>query len=243
MNQIELKEFLDYKANKYESVNFIDKDPIKIPHQFSLKEDIEISGFLVASIAWGNRLSILNSATKMMDLMEGSPYDFIMNHRSLSEKGYFLRGNRSMLSLEFSERIIYKEDQNKIGFLKFIRLMLNKDINRILPVMRFPNYPFRKLNKKKWQGAKTCNLGVWKSDFESINGYDENYEGWGREDSDFVVRLINNNILRKEAIFSTGLLHLKHEIISRENFSKNDKLLKQAINNKKTYINNGYKKS
>ena len=109
--------------------------------------------------------------------------------------------------------------------------------------MRFPNYPFRKLHKKKWQGAKTCNLGVWKSDFESINGYDENYEGWGREDSDFVVRLINNNILRKEAIFSTGLLHLKHEIISRENFSKNDKLLKQAINNKKTYINNGYKKS
>ena len=169
--------------------------------------------------------------------------DFIMNHRSLSEKGYFSRGNRSMLSLKFSERIIYEEDQNKIGFLKFIRLRLNKDINRILPVMRFPNYPFRKLNKKKWQGAKTCNLGVWKSDFESINGYDENYEGWGREDSDFVVRLINNNILRKEAIFSTGLLHLKHEIISRENFSKNDRLLKQAINNKKTYINNGYKKS
>ena len=80
MNQIELKEFLDYKANKYESVDFIDTDPIKIPHQFSQKEDIEISGFLVASIAWGNRLSVLNSATKMMNMMEGSPYDFIINH-------------------------------------------------------------------------------------------------------------------------------------------------------------------
>ena len=80
MNQIELKEFLDYKANKYESIDFIDTDPIKIPHQFSQKEDIEISGFLVASIAWGNRLSILNSATRMMNMMEGSPYDFIINH-------------------------------------------------------------------------------------------------------------------------------------------------------------------
>ena len=80
MNQIELKEFLDYKANKYESIDFIDDDPIKIPHQFSKKEDIEISAFLVASIAWGNRLSILNSATKMMNMMEGSPFDFITNH-------------------------------------------------------------------------------------------------------------------------------------------------------------------
>ena len=155
----------------------------------------------------------------------------------------FFHGFMSDMSGEKPRALQALCKKNKIGFLKFIRLRLNKDINRILPVMRFPNYPFRKLNKKKWQGAKTCNLGVWKSDFESINGYDENYEGWGREDSDFVVRLINNNILRKEAIFSTGLLHLKHEIISRENFSKNDKLLKQAINNKKTYINNGYKKS
>ena len=59
-----------------------------------------------------------------------------------------------MLSLEFSERIIYEEDQNKIGFLKFIRLRLNKDINRILPIMRFPNYPFRKLIKKNGKEQK-----------------------------------------------------------------------------------------
>ena len=89
MNQIELKEFLDYNANKYESVNFIDTDPIKIPHQFSQKEDIEISGFLVASIAWGNRVSILNSATKMINMMDGSPYDFIINHNKVILK--FLR--------------------------------------------------------------------------------------------------------------------------------------------------------
>ena len=83
---------------------------------------------------------------------------------------------------------------------------------------------------------------MWKSDFININGYDESYIGWGREDSDLVVRLINSNIFRKEAIFSTGVLHLKHEINSRENFSKNDKLLRETINKKKTYIKNGYTK-
>ena len=126
--------------------------------------------------------------------------------------------------------------------MKYIKLRLQKDINRIIPIIRFTNYPFRKTKKKEWRGAKTCNLGVWKDDFNNINGLDESYIGWGREDSDFVVRLINNGIYRKEAIFSTGLLHLHHKINSRENFSRNDKLLSEAILNNKTYIKNGYKK-
>ena len=81
MNQIELKEFLDYKANQYELIDFITSDPIQIPHRFKQKEDVEIAGFLTASIAWGNRLSILKSANKMMALMDDSPYDFIINHK------------------------------------------------------------------------------------------------------------------------------------------------------------------
>ena len=79
MNQIELKEFLDYKANQYELIDFITSDPIQIPHRFKQKEDVEIAGFLTASIAWGNRLSILKSANKMMALMDDAPYDFIIN--------------------------------------------------------------------------------------------------------------------------------------------------------------------
>ena len=81
MNQIELKEFLDYKANQYEIIDFITSDPIQIPHRFRQKEDVEIAGFLTASIAWGNRLSILKSANKMMALMDDAPYDFIINHK------------------------------------------------------------------------------------------------------------------------------------------------------------------
>ncbi|MGB2475431.1 MAG: TIGR02757 family protein [Flavobacteriaceae bacterium] len=81
MKRSEIKAFLDEKAALYESQSFISDDPIQIPHQFHLKEDIEISAFLVATIAWGNRKSIISSGHKMMELMDQAPYDFIINHR------------------------------------------------------------------------------------------------------------------------------------------------------------------
>lgn len=73
-----LKEFLDEKADLYNRPEFIGTDPIQIPHRFSLKEDIEIAGFLAATIAWGSRKSTIQSALKMMALMGETPYDFVM---------------------------------------------------------------------------------------------------------------------------------------------------------------------
>ena len=80
MKKTELKEFLDEKASFYENPDFIDSDPIQIPHSFTLKEDIEIAGFLSSIIAWGNRKMIINNAKRMMDLMGNSPFDFVMHH-------------------------------------------------------------------------------------------------------------------------------------------------------------------
>ncbi|NQX77245.1 TIGR02757 family protein [Gilvibacter sp.] len=80
MNRSELKAFLDEKAAYYEQPSFLEQDPIQIPHRYTQKEDIEISGFLTAVIAWGNRLSILRSADKMMQIMGDAPHDFILNH-------------------------------------------------------------------------------------------------------------------------------------------------------------------
>lgn len=79
MNFNELKEYLDFKADQYNNPNFIESDPIQIPHKYKIKEDIEISGFLASTIAWGNRKMIINSATKMMNAMGNNPYDFVMN--------------------------------------------------------------------------------------------------------------------------------------------------------------------
>ena len=91
MNFQELKDFLDEKADFYNHLDFITNDPLSIPHRFSKKEDIEIAGFLTATISWGNRKSIINSATKMMLLMDDSPHDFVLNHsekeiKSIAEK-------------------------------------------------------------------------------------------------------------------------------------------------------------
>lgn len=80
MKRAELKEFLDAKVNQYNNVKFIESDPIQVPHQFNKKEDIEIAGFLTATIAWGNRKSIINNAKRLMDLLDNSPYDFVINH-------------------------------------------------------------------------------------------------------------------------------------------------------------------
>ena len=79
MNKADLKEFLDEKVVQYNTVNFIESDLIQIPHKFSEKEDIEIIGFLIATIAWGNRKSIINNGHRLLDIMGDSPYDFILN--------------------------------------------------------------------------------------------------------------------------------------------------------------------
>ena len=80
MTQAELKEFLDEKVELYNNPSFIESDPIQIPHSYSLKEDIEIAGFLAATIAWGNRKMIINNARKLMNIMGNTPYDFIITH-------------------------------------------------------------------------------------------------------------------------------------------------------------------
>ncbi len=80
MNTEELREFLDEKADFYNNPNFIESDPVQIPHLFSQKEDIEIAGFLSATIAWGNRKMIVRNSYTMMDLLGNAPYDFIMSH-------------------------------------------------------------------------------------------------------------------------------------------------------------------
>jgi uncharacterized protein (TIGR02757 family) len=66
---------------KYNNPRFIDSDPVSIPHQYAQKEDVEIAGFLSATIAWGNRKMIIKNGLKLMDLMGNSPYDFVMNHQ------------------------------------------------------------------------------------------------------------------------------------------------------------------
>ena len=80
MEKEQLKDFLEYKFHQFNNSEFIESDPILIPHRYSLKEDIEISGFLTAILSWGNRKAIQKSAVQLMEMMGNSPYEFVMKH-------------------------------------------------------------------------------------------------------------------------------------------------------------------
>jgi len=101
LTKVELKEFLDSKVIEYNTLKFLDSDPIQTPHQFILKEDIEISGFLTATIAWGNRKSIINNSKRMMQMLDHSPFDFIMNHKESDLKRLESFVHRTFNSVDF----------------------------------------------------------------------------------------------------------------------------------------------
>src|SRR6195952_5140319 len=78
---LNLKAFLDAKVAQYNQPNFITNDPVCIPHLFTKQQDIEIMGFWAATLAWGQRVTIINKCKELIALMDGAPYDFIMNHQ------------------------------------------------------------------------------------------------------------------------------------------------------------------
>lgn len=119
MTPDELKSFLDFKAEQYENIDFIDSDPIQIPHRFSKKEDIEISGFLLSTIAWGNRTMIIRNGNKLMEIMENEPYQFIKDFTARDLD--FVHRTFNSQDLDFylrSLQLIYKNGGLEQAFTK-----------------------------------------------------------------------------------------------------------------------------
>ncbi len=102
-------------------------------------------------------------------------------------------------------------------------------INREAPLRSLPLGPLRKLGGRRWQRVRTCNLGVWAEDFRAVNGFDESFEGWGFEDSDLAVRLLNLGVRRKEGAFATAVLHLWHRENDRAREGENWRRLQQRL--------------
>nr|WP_241330936.1 TIGR02757 family protein [Chryseobacterium arthrosphaerae] len=137
----ELRSFLDEKADQYNAPDFIENDPIQIPHRFSIKQDIEIAGFLAATISWGNRKSIIKSAEKMLNIMGNSPYDFVLNYsekdlESLQDKSihrtfngqdfsYFIRQFNRIYKENESLENLFEVNENEISFLHAIERFRN----------------------------------------------------------------------------------------------------------------------
>jgi uncharacterized protein (TIGR02757 family) len=101
MDFLELKEFLDFKANQYENPDFLDSDPLKLVHLFSKKEDQEIIGLLTATIAWGNRKSIISNGEKIIQLLDYQPHDFVLNYNSSKQLTNFVHRTFNVQDLDF----------------------------------------------------------------------------------------------------------------------------------------------
>jgi hypothetical protein len=81
------------------------------------------------------------------------------------------------------------------------------------------------LRPRAWRGARSCNLAVWRADLDRVDGFDADYTGWGREDSDLLVRLLHAGVRRKDGVFATGVLHLWHPAADRDALPDNDRKL------------------
>ena len=157
--------------------------------------------------ARARNLAVLKSRGDYIIMIDGDcplPPNFVKNHWLLAEKGMLVSGGRCMWDSELTQKILLRENidvlRKAFSSLKFLPLSLG---------------PFRYIGLMNWRKARTCNLAVWKSDVFEIEGFDESYLGWGYEDSDFVIRLLNNGAGIKSGRFYVCVGHLEHKEASR----------------------------
>ena len=137
--------------------------------------------------------------------------DFVSRHKALADPHWFVAGNRILLSPSFTEHALQAGwALHARSALQWLWARLRGQINRLTPLLRLGNAGWRKVSPLRWQGARTCNLAVWREDFVAVNGFDEAYAGWGHEDADLAVRLIRQGTRRKDGRFATAVLHLWH---------------------------------
>ncbi|MGE5522736.1 MAG: glycosyltransferase family 2 protein [Rhodospirillaceae bacterium] len=147
---------------------------------------------------------------------------FVSRHRELAERGYFLAGNRMLLSPAFTQRVVTKRIPiHEWSAAAWIAARVRGDVNRVLPLLELADGPGRKRHPQRWEGVKTCNLSAWRDDLLRVNGFDETYSGWGLEDSDLVIRLLHAGVKHKSARFATPLFHLWHAENDRSRLAEN----------------------
>jgi glycosyltransferase involved in cell wall biosynthesis len=160
---------------------------------------------------------------------------FVAQHQRLAERGWFVAGNRILLSAAFTAQVLQDkiplhERSSGAWFASWAR----RDINRLLPLVVLPDGALRKSSPARWEGVKTCNLAAWRDDLLRVNGLDETYSGWGLEDSDLAIRLLHAGVRHKSARFATPIFHLWHSENDRSRLAENQRLLDALIQSQRS---------
>jgi glycosyltransferase involved in cell wall biosynthesis len=161
--------------------------------------------------------------------------DFIARHRRLAERGWFVTGNRVLLSPALSAAVLREGLRPELWTARqWVWQRLCGRVNRLAAVSTLPLGPARKLATRQWRGARSCNLAVWRSDLDRVDGFDAGFSGWGREDSDLLIRLIHCGVRRKDGRFATGVIHLWHTEAERARLAANDALMDETLSSMRT---------
>ena len=156
--------------------------------------------------------------------------DFVAVHRSLAERGWFVTGNRALLAQGMTETVLRERTEIEVfGLAHWIGARMQGGLNRLAPVLQLPLGPLRKLRPRAWEGARSCNLAVWRADLDRVDGFDASFSGWGKEDSDLLVRLLHAGVRRKDGAYATGVLHLWHPAADRSQLNANEHKLAEVI--------------
>ena len=217
----ETKEIID-KFQKDSDLNII----------HSWQED---NGFRVAK---SRNKAIARSCGDYIILIDGDIIlhpKFVQDHVNNAKVGYFMQGSRVLLSQDITEQIIIS---NRISFSFFSKGMKGRK-NSI-----HSNFLSKIFSTKKnyLRGIKTCNIAFFRQDFINVNGFNNEFEGWGREDSECVVRLFNTGINRKSLRFNAIQYHLWHKVSDRKHLDYNNQLLQNSIEHKLKVCKKGINK-
>lgn len=210
---------------------FVKSSPVPVQHVWQPDEGFQLSKIRNKAISRATGEYILQIDGDMIL----HPY-FIKDHITNARKGYYVRVSRCYIEQDYSKQLLstqtfsYKDLPAHLSSrYKSLRIpLLTKMLKYVLA-----------RNKKKILGG---NMAYWREDALRINGYNEDFVGWGREDNDFAIRLNNIGTKKMRLKFSAIAYHIHHKSASRDNLSENDKLLKEVMTTGKKWTDNGITK-
>lgn len=159
--------------------------------------------------------------------------DFLADHLAAATKGFFVQGSRALLGEPPSREALASASYwpglatPDVGNRK--NLVHSRLLSRLMSG-----------EAAGLRGIRTCNFAVWREDFVRVNGFNEDFVGWGREDSEFAVRLLNSGVRRRNLRFAALACHIHHPPRSREGLGGNDAILSTAIDDKASRCENGF---
>lgn len=154
--------------------------------------------------------------------------DFIARHRQLAQAGHFVNGSRVLLSPDLTQQVIAGRERicGRSAWF-WLRQRLQGHASKLSGLLRLPDGNYRTRRAFSWKGIRSCNMGIWRTDYVRVNGFDESFVGWGHEDADIVLRLHNSGVARKNGFCATEVFHLWHKEAARDQESQNARTVRE----------------